>query len=38
MAHVYLRRALLSSQWFGDDGVQIDALGRERLGVADGLS
>ena len=21
--HVYLRRALLSSQWFGDDGVQL---------------
>jgi hypothetical protein len=43
MAHVYLRRALLSSQWFGDDGVQLLALGRERLGpeavkVADGLS
>ena len=38
IAHVYLRRALLSSQWFGDDGVQLRALGRERLGVADGLS
>jgi len=38
MAHVYLRRALLSSQWFGDDGVQLAALGRERLGVDDGLS
>ena len=23
MAHVYLRRALLSSQWFGDDGEQL---------------
>ena len=30
MAHVYLRRALLSSQWFGDDGVH--------LGVMSGLS
>ena len=32
MAHVYLRRALLSSQWFGDDGVQLRALERERSG------
>jgi hypothetical protein len=38
VAHVYLRRALLSSQWFGDDGAQLQALGRERLGVAGGLS
>jgi len=38
MAHVYLRRALLSSQWFGDDGVQLAALGRERLRDDDGLS
>jgi alkylation response protein AidB-like acyl-CoA dehydrogenase len=38
IAHVYLRRALLSSHWFGDDGVQLLALTRERLGVADGLS
>lgn len=30
MAHVYMRRALLSSQWFGDDRVQ--------LGVMSGLS
>jgi len=30
MAHVYLRRALLSSQWFGDD--------RVHLGVMSGLS
>ena len=28
IAHVYLRRALLSSQWFGDDGVQLLALQR----------
>ena len=26
MAHVYLRRALLSSQWFGDDGVHLGAM------------
>ena len=38
VAHVYLRRALLSSQWFGDDNVQLSALAHERLGVADGLS
>jgi alkylation response protein AidB-like acyl-CoA dehydrogenase len=38
LVHVYLRRALLSSQWFGDDGEQLHALQRERLGVADGLS
>ena len=38
IAHVYLRRALLSTQWFGDDGVQLRALERERLGATDGLS
>jgi alkylation response protein AidB-like acyl-CoA dehydrogenase len=38
IAHVYLRRALVSSQWFGDDGVQLRELQRERLGAADGLS
>ena len=38
LAHVYLRRALLSSQWFGDDGVQLHALQRTRLGVTDELS
>jgi len=38
LAHVYLRRALLSSLWFGDDGAQIGELERERLGVRDGLS
>lgn len=37
MVHVFLRRALLSSQWFGDDGAQLHRLERERLGVADGL-
>jgi Acyl-CoA dehydrogenase, C-terminal domain len=38
IAHVYLRRALLSSQWFGDDAVQVYALACERLEVTDGLS
>jgi len=37
LVHVYLRRALLSAQWFGDDGVQLRELQRERLGVTDGL-
>lgn len=37
LAHVYLRRALLSTQWFGDDGYQLGELARDRLGVADGL-
>ena len=34
IVHVYLRRALLSSQWFGDDRVQLRALQESRLGVA----
>ena len=39
IAHVYLRRALLSSQWFGDDGEQLrTSWQRERLGATDGLS
>jgi alkylation response protein AidB-like acyl-CoA dehydrogenase len=39
IVHVYLRRALLSSQWFGDDGVQLRHLEDLRLGVPpDGLS
>jgi alkylation response protein AidB-like acyl-CoA dehydrogenase len=38
IVHVYLRRALLSAQWFGDDGEQLRQLQRERLGVTDGLS
>jgi alkylation response protein AidB-like acyl-CoA dehydrogenase len=38
IVHVYLRRALLSSQWFGDDGEQLRQLERTRLGVIDGLS
>jgi alkylation response protein AidB-like acyl-CoA dehydrogenase len=33
IVHVYLRRALLSSRWFGDDGEQLDQLQRERLGT-----
>jgi len=37
MVHVYLRRALLSTQWFGDDGLQLRALERERLGAPVGL-
>lgn len=36
IVHVYLRRALLSSQWFGDDGAQLRQLERTRLGVVDG--
>ncbi|MGH8977474.1 MAG: acyl-CoA dehydrogenase family protein, partial [Acidimicrobiia bacterium] len=38
MVHVFLRRAMLSSQWFGDDGEQLRELQRERLGVVSGLS
>jgi alkylation response protein AidB-like acyl-CoA dehydrogenase len=37
IVHVHLRRALLSSQWFGDDGEQLRQLQRTRLGVPDGL-
>ena len=37
VAHVFLRRALLSSQWFGDDGTQLGELEGERLGVSSGL-
>jgi alkylation response protein AidB-like acyl-CoA dehydrogenase len=37
LVHVYLRRALLSSRWFGDDGLQLQQLQRARLGGADGL-
>jgi alkylation response protein AidB-like acyl-CoA dehydrogenase len=37
IVHVYLRRALLSSQWFGDDGRQLLELQHERLGATDGL-
>jgi alkylation response protein AidB-like acyl-CoA dehydrogenase len=38
IVHVHLRRALLSSLWLGDDGLQLRELERTRLGVADGLS
>jgi len=38
LVHVFLRRALLSSRWFGDDGEQLRQLQRVRLGVTDGLS
>ena len=38
IVHVYLRRALLSSQWFGDDREQLRELQRTRLRVAYGLS
>ncbi|HEY8156708.1 MAG TPA: acyl-CoA dehydrogenase [Myxococcota bacterium] len=31
IVHVYLRRALLSTQWFGDDGEQLLQLQRTRL-------
>jgi alkylation response protein AidB-like acyl-CoA dehydrogenase len=33
IVHLYVRRALLSSQWFGDDGEQLRQLQRERLGA-----
>jgi hypothetical protein len=38
IVHVYLRRALLSARWFGDDGEQLRQIERTRLGVRDGLS
>ena len=38
IVHVYLRRALLSSRWFGDDGEQLLQLQRTRLGVPHGPS
>jgi hypothetical protein len=38
IVHVYLRRALLSSQWFGDEGEQLLALQRQRFGANDGFS
>ena len=33
LVHVYLRRALLSTQWLGDDGEQLRQLQLARLGV-----
>lgn len=38
IVHVYLRRSLLSTQWFGDDGVQLHELQHTRLGGSRGLS
>jgi alkylation response protein AidB-like acyl-CoA dehydrogenase len=38
MAHVYLRRALLSAELFGDDAAQLAWLARERWGATHGLS
>ncbi len=38
IVHVYLRRALLSARWFGDDGEQLRQLRHVRLGVSNGLS
>ncbi len=35
LAHVYLRRALLSSQWFGDDTAQLAAISAQHHGVSD---
>jgi hypothetical protein len=37
IVHVYLRRALLSTAWFGDDGEQLRRLAHARLGGNDGL-
>jgi alkylation response protein AidB-like acyl-CoA dehydrogenase len=36
IVHLYVRRALLSSQWFGDDGEQLREIQHERLGAAAG--
>jgi alkylation response protein AidB-like acyl-CoA dehydrogenase len=38
IVHVYLRRSLLSSRWFGDDAEQLRKLEQARLGVPLGLS
>jgi alkylation response protein AidB-like acyl-CoA dehydrogenase len=38
MVHVHLRRALLSSRWFGDDCEMLRQLEQTRLGVTHGLS
>lgn len=37
LAHVYLRRALFSTELFGGDGVHLNALVTERMGFTDGL-
>ncbi len=33
MVHVYLRRALLCTQWFGDDRIQLRRIEQDRLGA-----
>jgi len=38
IVHVYLRRALLSSRWFGDDAELLRQLASVRLGAPHGLS
>jgi alkylation response protein AidB-like acyl-CoA dehydrogenase len=38
LVHVYLRRALLSSEWFGDDARHVTAISDTRLRGDDGLS
>jgi len=38
MVHVHLRRALLSSRWFGDDGEMLRQLERTRLGADLGVT
>jgi alkylation response protein AidB-like acyl-CoA dehydrogenase len=38
IVHVFLRRAMLSTQWFGDDGHQLHELQATRLGVGRGFS
>jgi alkylation response protein AidB-like acyl-CoA dehydrogenase len=38
LAHVYLRRALLSSQWFGDDAEQLHHLQQRILAVDNALT
>lgn len=38
MVHVFLRRTILSSQWFGDDGVQLAELQNGPAGDPHGLS
>ena len=38
MAHVYLRRALLSTELFGGDGTQLALLAQQRWGSSHGLS
>lgn len=37
IVHVFLRRALCSARWFGDDGEHLRALAHERIGAGVGL-